>query len=168
MQLYLGIHIRWRLQSEVGTEPTLRIGGSVDSDGILPTFRKFLDNIDRGGLLKPSALAYAICLRCYAAFSVITDDENLKRTFLRSDCNHRELFCAVMSQLLRADNALADISCLDLTSERPSCSSGHCCTTDLIVRFFNTVASNYVRTLSNDAQSAAQQARKIKKLSSKS
>ena len=144
--------------------PSSEMDLPASSDGleISDCFKQFVLEIDRGGLLKPSSLALAVCLKCWEVFNVITQNAQLKTDFLTSNCSQRDLFLAILLPLLQAD---CDI--VEMCSEQLCCFSSHQSIKDLVCRFFNTMASNLVRKMAAEAQKIVHRSeRKAKKLTS--
>jgi hypothetical protein len=125
---------------------------------------KFLDDINRGGLTKPSEYTFMLAVHCWRVFEEINASPPLKSRLLAAECQ-RSLFVKIMDRV-------TDIDSLGhpLVSEN-YCFKGHDLKSLLVQRLFNCFAKNAVRKLTSDANQSNQQPakrRKIAKLSSAS
>ncbi|MCP4487858.1 MAG: hypothetical protein GY820_11150 [Gammaproteobacteria bacterium] len=120
----------------------------------------FLEQINRGGLVSPSTIVFATCLKCWDMFSKLKKSEELSAKFLGLK-NHKRGFMEIVAACLRADDdfcSLPDVCWL--------CDSSHPFLENISRRFFNCLMKNYVIRLSNSVRVAPANARKIRKLSS--
>ena len=125
---------------------------------------KFLDDINRGGLTKPSEYTFMLAVHCWRVFEEINASLPLKSRLLAAECQ-RSLFVKIMDRV-------TDIDSLGhpLVSEN-YCFKGHDLKSLLVQRLFNCFAKNAVKKLTSDANQSNQQPakrRKIAKLSSAS
>ena len=138
-----------------GVMPIMEADGTVSDD-----IDAFIKSVNRGGLLRPSALAFAVCIKSWLVWQVIKNDTELKRQFLSSR-NVKTLFVTIVKQLLDEDCEFEDIIADGLV-----CRAGHITASDLVGRFFNAMVSNYVRSLSSGSSVVPSNA-KVRKLYSK-
>jgi hypothetical protein len=103
----------------------------------------FLDNINRGGLVRPTDFVYLLALHCWRVFEEIWNTA-LKMQFLTSS-SHRQLFGKIM------DRATFTEKYMHLVFGQNICSEGHDLQELVVRRFFNCVAKNFVRQLTNTA-----------------
>ena len=108
----------------------------------------------------PSTLAFGISLKAWLVFSVIKRDESLLAQFIQAP-NHKVMFVECVLLLLEEDRQFQDILVKDLI-----CECGHAFGRILLTKFFNCVASNYVKRLSMTGPKAGIMC-KAMKLSSK-
>jgi hypothetical protein len=99
---------------------------------------------------------------CWRVFEEIRANDNLRTKFLGA-ANQRRLFGSIMDRLSTSDSFgdFAPTSCY--------CSQGHDVTSVITQRFFNCVAKNFVRRVTNQANRHAEptsKRRKIEKLKS--
>ena len=119
----------------------------------------FLDEINRGGLSRPSEYTFMSALHCWRVFTAIKSSSDLTAKFL-SAASHRILFCKIMDRAMDGDTLLV---------EDNYCFNGHDLKTLIVRRFFNCIAKNLVRELTTKAnQQSGNQSkkRKISKLQS--
>ena len=100
----------------------------------------FFDDINRGGLTRPSEYTFMTAVQCWRIFSMIKSSATLSSQFL-SATEHRSLFSAIVD---RADGN-------DQTPlvEDNYCFNGHDVKLMIVKRLFNCLAKNLVRELSN-------------------
>jgi len=121
----------------------------------------FLDTINRGGLARPAEYTFMLCVHCWRIFEDIRLNTQLKNTFLGAACQ-RSLFAKVVDRL-SADELYGQVPVGD-----NFCFKGHDLKSLIVFRFFNCVAKNLVKDLSNHASDRDHQSkrRKIAKLQS--
>ena len=127
---------------------------------------EFLNNINRGGLMKPSDITYNIVLRCWRVYEEIKHSPDLNRQLL-SATSHRLLFEKVMDRAFGSVITTVD----DVAANQPFCTKGHDLKEFLVRKFFNCVAKNLVKEITSKAIWQTKQSskkRKSDKLSSKS
>ncbi len=128
-----------------------------------PSVRLFLDQVNRGGLLRPSQLALSICLKGWQVFHQIDRSPPLRQQFLKCALPKR-CFSRIVSLSLLQDDELGQ----EIFSPENQCSSGHQTMENIVTRFFNCLAKNLVSSLSNDKTTASHsRKRKIRKVTSK-
>lgn len=117
-----------------------------------------LDNIDRGGLTRPSSCVFIVCCLSYMSFACLKDSPHFHLVLTNPDA--KSLFVSVVCE------------CISLSEHSPIldtlCSSGHSFRVPLrrvIATFFNILAKNFVRERHT---SSATSVRKIAKLQSDS
>lgn len=121
-----------------------------------------LNSINRGGLVKPTDFVYNLVLHCWCVFEEIRTNADLRSKFLQS-AGQRQLFCKVM------DRATYTERHMHLVFGTSMCSVGHDLQNHLVRRFFNCVAKNFVRQVTNEANQLSGppgKKRKIAKLTS--
>lgn len=114
----------------------------------------FLIEASRGGLWEPQQHLFQLGLFCWRVFSELKTTAELKALFLQAS-NQRELFCEIM-EITMGEN-------FEILFGKTHCTEGHYFVPEISTRFFNCMAKNFVKNLS-DASSAAAKAKKIKKL----
>ncbi len=125
------------------------------------SMKQFVEQVSRGGLLQPSSIVFALCLKCWCIFSKIRENSVWKANFL-SMSNHKQNFKKLAEILIEKDADLCD-----LLLAKVSCENGHSVLESVAERFFNCLVKNFVIQLS-DAREPVAKRRKIVKLSSKS
>jgi hypothetical protein len=135
---------------------------NVDDD--LPyTARAFFDSINRGGLKTPTELTFSLTVHCWRVYEEIRANSELMTKFLRAE-NQNKLFYKIM------DRATCHPSIINCGLNNYLCTQGHNLTKLVVQRFFNCVAKNLVRHLTNAANQHGEPSskrRKIAKLGSK-
>lgn len=119
-----------------GIELTGSCDTLYDSDG-------FFEEVNRGGLRRPSDFLLMLSLKCYSIHKLIVSDKELLNMFTLS-VNSRNLFCDITCAIAEQDPIL-DL-CLPLYS---SCEKGHCVLKLCIFRFFNILCKNFVNSTNN-------------------
>jgi hypothetical protein len=142
------------------------IGASSTS---LPTINEtdvnaaeFLDQINRGGLVRPSDFVYSLVVHCWRVFDEIWRNAELKAKFLKAS-GQRNVFEKIM------DRATDNETFIDLLFGQNMCSAGHNLQKFIVRRFFNCVAKNFVKcitALANPHHEPVAKKRKIAKLTS--
>ena len=118
----------------------------------------FLDDINRGGLCRPSEYTFTLAVHCWRVYAEIKATDELKKILLTAE-NQRRLFINVMERAVVNDGLLAFGN---------YCTGGHDLQALIVQRFFNCVAKNLVKELSSAAnEDTTNQRRKIAKLTSK-
>ncbi len=100
---------------------------------------RFFGDINRGGLIPPTDVAYALAVKCFSLFCHIKGEAELKGLFLRGG-GQRDAFLHLVLAALEEDAALADV-----TARNSQCEHGHNVLESLIVRFFNCMLKNFVK-----------------------
>jgi len=105
----------------------------------------FLDSVNRGGLARPTEYTFMLCIHCWKIFEDIRMNAELRTTFLRATCQ-RSLFAKVVhrlsgDQLMYGQMQVGDNFCV----------KGHDLKAVIVHRFFNCVAKNLVKDLTNRA-----------------
>ncbi len=135
----------------------------LTSDGtISEEVRGFWDEVNRGGLLRPSSTAFGIGMKCWNFFTCIQGEKDLKAKFL-SVKNQRLIFIEIVIALLQEDREFEEISDGKLV-----CNSGHQFGRSLVGRFANCFLKNLAKELTGAAGIAVGTERKTKKLTSSS
>uniref|UniRef100_A0A1I8IKS9 TNFR-Cys domain-containing protein n=1 Tax=Macrostomum lignano TaxID=282301 RepID=A0A1I8IKS9_9PLAT len=117
----------------------------------------FIDEINRGGLSKPAAIAFNLASHCWGIFEEIRQSETLRS----------QLLCASSQVLLFSklvDELMEDDVFMESFFGRTFCSQGHCIKGGVVRFFFNSMIKNLSKDLS--AASTAARRRKVAKLSS--
>ena len=115
----------------------------------------FLDEVNRGGLSKPTEYTFMSALQCWRAFTAIKSSPDLT-TKLLSATSHRALFCKVMDRAMDGYTLLI---------EDNFCFNGHDLKTLIVRRFFNCIAKNLVRELTSKATQQLENPAKKRKIS---
>ena len=126
--------------------------------------QQFINLINRGGLLNPSTVAFAVCLKAWILFNTIKSSEKSIHAFLSSE-NHLQCFLAIMTEAIENDNDMYQLA-MGLTE----CEFGHPVLRSLVARFFNAMIKNFVVFYSHKDDTLPSDVRrrncKIRKLSS--
>ena len=126
-----------------------------------------LDAVNRDGLTKPTDFTFSFLMHCWRVYEEIKSSSALLQWFLRVS-SHRALFCKLMDRA----SCVQTFGCCPLESN--VCVAGHDLNTLVAQRFFNSVAKNLVKDLTNKASAAtasgqpSAKKRKIAKLQSSS
>lgn len=148
-------HCKDELIEEGDQLPTLSLDEAVDYESAT-----FLQQINRGGLVRPSEYAFMVATQSWRIFQEIKTTSSLKAKFLATT-NHRSLFQKIVD---RATDYR--VGPMPLVSEN-FCIKGHDLKALLLQRMFNCFAKNLVRELTEKAlDKHASKKRKIAKLSS--
>ncbi len=131
---------------------------STVSGEIAPDAKDFIKRCNRGGLVNPSAAAFGICVKCWMIYTAIQETPALWKQFLQMG-NHRTVFCTAAMEVISEDAELEDI-----LVNRLSCERRHNFAENLVSKFFNCMASNTVKRLSEKQN--ASDVSKIRKLNS--
>ncbi len=115
--------------------------------------RRFTSQVCRGGLQRPSAVAFAICLKAWDVFSKIKADGGVYADFLASG-EHKRLFLQVVEEAVTDDDAV-----YALVVGTFHCQS-HNTLQNVTRRFFNCLAKNFVKELSSAKAYASARNRK--------
>lgn len=130
---------------------------SFENHDNLPEAATFVQEINRGGLLYPKEHIYNLGLLCWQVFFEIKETESLKQQFLQVQ-HQRRLFGDIMDIVVGEH--------FDIFLGKTHCTKGHDIIQEMTVRFFNTMAKNFVKDISADATLAAKKRqRKALKLS---
>jgi len=125
----------------------------------------FLDSINRGGLSKPTDLAFMMTVHCWRVWEEVRSTPGMMHLFLTCSCQ-RSLFCKVMDRAMYTDNFADQFQGEDV------CTSGHDLMLLIARRFFNCVAKNLAKEFNNKANEQSRKSsvkkRKLDKLSSTS
>jgi len=123
-----------------------------------------MDTINRGGLKRPTDFTFLLTTHCWRVYEEIKSTSALMKQILSSTCQ-RNLFAKVMDRA----------SCVQTFGHQPIdsnvCSNGHDLNRLIVQRFFNCVAKNLAKELTNKANPPSGQStksakkRKIAKLS---
>jgi hypothetical protein len=133
-----------------------------DNDTTLPyNATTFFDSINRGGLKKPTEFTFQLTCHCWTVYQEIRDCAKLSATLL-SVRSQSTLFYKIM------DRATCHHSVISCGLNNYFCSGGHDLTKFVVLRFFNCVAKNLVKQMTNAANpNQPERHRKIRKLTSK-
>ena len=115
----------------------------------------FLDQINHGGLSKPTEYTFMSALQCWRVFTAIKSSSDLTAKFL-SAASHRSLFCKIMDRAMDGHTLLV---------EDNYCFNGHDLKTLIVRRFFNCIAKNLVRELTTKANQQPDNPSKKRKIS---
>ena len=104
----------------------------------------FLDSINRGGLARPTDFTFLVAVLCWRVFEEIKCRLELLQQMLLAGCQ-RVLFCKIIERA----------SCVQAFGHRPIdtniCVAGHDVNLLIAQRFFNCVAKNLVKDMTNKA-----------------
>ena len=123
----------------------------------------FLENINRGGLMRPAEYTFELAVHCWCVFEQIRASQDLMSQFLAA-VHQRTLFCKVVD---RVSPALCQyVSIAEVIDNY--CTVGHDLKEMIVQRFFNCMAKNLVKELTNKANAQGRQVKrnKIAKLQS--
>ena len=133
----------------------------------------FLELMDRGGLVQPTTLAFAIGLKCLITFGAIQEESWIRKQFLTAK-NQKLLFAGLVVRLLEQDildeKFSGGINGHTLAVTNLTCNSAsHCFAKSLCIRFFNTMTKSVVQTVNSQGLDKSDNTnRKVKKLMSSS
>ena len=132
----------------------LQVDESVDCSA-----STFLDSVNRGGLVRPADYAFALGVHCWCVFEQIRTSQELMSQFLTAG-HRRTLFSKVVDRV-------SSSSSIDVYEN--ICVYGHDLKDLFVNKFFNCVAKNLVKELTNRANAQSRQTKrcKIAKLQSK-
>jgi hypothetical protein len=123
---------------------------------------EFLDNINRGGLVRPTEFVYMLTTHCWRIFEEIRNSSELKSQFLKA-ASQSTVFGKVM------DRSTYNDKFIHLVFGRNVCSAGHNLQNHIVRRFFNCVAKNFVKQITyvaNAHHEPTAKKRKVAKLTS--
>ena len=135
-----------------------------DDSSLPQNARLFFDSVNRGGLKSPTEFVFMLTMHCWTVFEEIRSQSDLMNKLLSAD-THNSLFFKIM------DRATCHQSVAAHGLNNYMCTQGHDLTKLVVHRFFNCVAKNLVKSLTNAANPHHEpltKRRKIDKLSSKS
>lgn len=119
----------------------------------------FLDEINRGGLTRPSEYAFNLTVSCWRVYETLKANKDSMSLLLQANCL-RDVFVRVVEQCVVDDEPLV---------AENYCMKNHDVKTLLVHRFVNCICKNLVKELSSDRDSrVAGNKRKIGKLSGNS
>jgi hypothetical protein len=105
------------------------------------TASTFLEDINRGGLSRPTEYAFMVCVHCWRMFELIKSTPQWRQKFWAATC-HRTLFCQLMD---RANDHKSQLIVDNY------CVNGRDVKTLTVRSFFNCMAKNLIRELTNSA-----------------
>lgn len=144
--------------SEEGTADVME----CDAEHLPYSATTFFDTVNRGGLKKPTDFTFQLTCHCWTVYQEIRDNSKLSGTLLGTR-SQSVLFYKVM------DRATCHHSVVNCGLNNYFCFDGHDLTKFVVQKFFNCVAKNLVKLMSNQTNaSQPERSRKINKLSSKS
>ncbi len=106
----------------------------------------------------PSPAAFSICVKCWMMYTAIQETPAVWKEFLQLG-NHRAVFCRAAMEVISEDAELEDILVNQLV-----CDKSHKFAEILVSKFFNCMAGNYAKHLSE--KQSANESSKIRKLKS--
>ena len=128
-------------------------------DFIDATVKQFINFIDRGGLSRPSLFTYCVSLKCWCVFSEMKKYDELFKMFLDFKY-HRDLFQAIVVKSIEMDDSISDF-----VMSKMYCTKKHFLLKIIIDFFFNCVAKNIVKDMTNKFRNdSLMKKRKINKL----
>ena len=129
----------------------LEIDGSMDC-----TASTFLDSINRGGLMRPTDYVFELAVHCWCLFEQIRASQELMSQFLTAP-HHRALFIKIVDRVSAPSSQSTSFDFFDNV-----CTSGHDLKELLVHRFFNCLAKNLVKELTNKANAQGRQIKRCK------
>ncbi len=124
--------------------------------------RTFAEEINRGGLLHPTDLAFSVCLKSWMVFQLIQTDTHLKSLFLGSQA-HRRCFCAIVFGSCDSDDNFSE-----LLFGQTMCLHGHPVIASIVNRFFNCLMKNFIKELEKEtASNKGEKKKKVANLQSR-
>jgi len=130
----------------------LEIDGSMDFAA-----STFLDSINRGGLTCPTEYVFELAVHCWCIFEQIRGSQELMSQFLTAP-HQRALFAKVVDRVSVPSSSQS--TSIDVFGN--VCTSGHDLKELLVHRFFNCVAKNLVKELTNKANAQGRQMKRCK------
>lgn len=126
----------------------------------------FLETINRGGLARPTDYTFMVAVNCWRVFEAIRASSDLKNQLLQAT-NQKSVFCKTI------DRVTVDQLCDPVLVRDNMCVKGHDLKYLLVSRFFNCVAKNLAKDLTNKEQRSSLKVRqsnrrKVAKLTSNS
>ena len=133
--------------------------------------QSFVDEINRGGLVKPSDLVYAICALAWDIYLQIMENSEAKSVFVSSKM-HRSVFVSIVHAQAIDDTKYVDI--LETSCLRNHRFGG--LSSKILSKFFNVMCKNFVSEVNSTVHTLKKrrkkddkpnrQSAKIKKLQS--
>ena len=105
---------------------------------------QFLDIMTRGGLKKPTDYVFSVCLKLYQIYQTLQHHPKHWSTFLSSE-RHCSLFMDIASNVLQLDEEIYSQSV-----GRTHCASGHSVLETILMKMFNCLAKNFVKSKSDE------------------
>ena len=105
----------------------------------------FLNNTNRGGLVHPTMYMFELAVHCWCVFEEMRSSADLMSQFLTA-VQHRSLFSKIID---RVSPALCQYISIDVVDN--CCTIGHDLKELIVHRFFNCMAKNLVKELTNKA-----------------
>lgn len=113
-------------------------------------FKTYFDDINRGGLVKPTNMLFLLGIHCYKLFYDLKHNTLAKQHFLESSCQ-KILFVNLVDRT---------------TCDEILCIHNHNIKKTFVMKFFNCIAKNFVKDMSAGTTSISK-TRKLSKLQSK-
>jgi len=129
----------------------LQVDESVDCSA-----STFLDSVNRGGLVRPSEYAFELGVHCWCVFEKIRTSQELMSQFLTAS-HHRTLFSKVIDRVSPSSTQFISIDVYENI-----CVYGHDLKDLFVNKFFNCVAKNLVKDLTNKANAQSRQTKRCK------
>ena len=126
-----------------------------DFDSIPEDSAQLLNDLNRGGLWKPSAELFGIGYLCWRVFAELCKDD-LRQNFLKFQ-NQRRLFCEIVGMAFYEGVVISPWSAAVM------CNNGHQILDGIAVRFYNCMCKNLLRTM-NECKNVSKVKRKMRKL----
>ena len=143
----------------------------INIEGMIPeNCQFFVDEINRGGHVKPSYLIYAICALAWDIYLQIMENSEAKSLFLSFKA-HRSVFLNIMYGQATENTKYVDIlDTIGLKSHR-----FYSLLSNILSKFFNVICKNFVSEINSNIRASKKerkkddkpdkQSRKIKKTS---
>ena len=115
-------------------------------EGLIPeNCQSFVDEINRGGLIKPSDIVFITCVISWDVYSQIMENIEAKSTFMSSKM-HRRVFNFVVQEKIKDDDRYIDIL-------KTTCLQNHLFVdlfTKVVNKFFNCMCKNFASEINSN------------------
>jgi len=129
---------------------------------IADSLLEFLNFVNRGGLIVPSEIAFALGVKCYNIFASLTTNNVTECLFL----NGGQQKCVFLHLVFLFVNSESEI--MEISSSTFKCDNEHFYYQDLILRFCNLFSKNYIQKFNVASEKSLSDSQKIHKLQSSS
>lgn len=116
----------------------------------------FLDSVNRGGLVRPAEYAFELGVHCWCVFEQIRTSQELMSQFLTAG-HHRTLFSKVIDRVSPSSSQFISIDAYENI-----CVYDHDLKDLFVHKFFNCVAKNLAKELTNKANAPSRQTKRCK------
>ncbi len=122
---------------------------------------KYLDDINRGGLIKPSALSFSIGLKSYQVFECVASNSDLRKYLLKAPRQQ-----SAMTKLI-VDLLEEDVEFNEIAVNVMICNSGHNFAESLVNRVVKCMCQNFIKKMYDDRVVSDSNRRGLRKLQGK-